>query len=271
MDPLTSNPVNKQSNKKTDREIKVLRKKNPRRSFTSVADYGQEEEERKKADHKIHLSIQKAVFVSRRHHRLIEWILMNFDLGYMQGSPAKWVLPTGCKVKKWHLKPQTDRWTALAFCASLSLCLSFSSVGFFCFFEDRRHWGTSGTGVDCRLPSAADRLHTHTHTQAKTKIIIKTKVEKENKMKNPTRKLSQWGSRIEDLCLVRSRLEFSAGRGLFSDKKEQKYNTIFGDSHKTPKSGTPDPKRRSDDDDLVDAVCLNLPAIWDHEMFPKRC
>lgn len=56
-------------------------------------------------------------------------------------------------------------------------------------------------------------------------------------------------------------------------KKKQKNNTNFGDSTKPfsskPESGTPDPKRS--DDDLVDAVRLNLPAILDHEMFPKRC
>lgn len=45
MDPLTSNPVNKQSNKKTDREIKVLRKK---KTQDDLSHPSQEEEERKK-------------------------------------------------------------------------------------------------------------------------------------------------------------------------------------------------------------------------------
>lgn len=100
-------------------------------------------------------------------------------------------------------------------------------------------------------------------------------------MKNRTKSDQHTQAHIEDLCLVRSRFEFSAGRGLFGQnnhskdkkKKKQKNNTNFGDSTKPfsskPESGTPDPKRS--DDDLVDAVRLNLPAILDHEMFPKRC
>lgn len=149
----------------------------------------------------------------------------------MQGSPAKWVLPTGCKVKKWHLKPQTDRWTALAFCASLSLLLFCWLLLFF--------WGSPALGDlwNWSRLSAPKRRRSfaHTHTQVKTKIIIKTKVEKENKMKNPTRKLSQWGSRIEDLRLVRSRLEFSAGRGLFFGQKKTEIQYNFRRQPQNPK------------------------------------
>lgn len=107
------------------------------------------------------------------------------------------------------------------------LCFSLSlSLLLFCWFL-LFFWGSPALGDLwnwSRLSAPKRRrsfAHTHTHTQVKTKIIIKTKVEKENKMKNPTRKLSQWGSRIEDLCLVRSRLEFSAGRGLFFGQKKK--------------------------------------------------
>lgn len=93
MDALTSNPVNKQSNK-TDREIKdwteYAKKDLPHPSQTT---------EKRPQSRKTHLSIQKAVFVSRRDAAASHRMNLNeFRFGEY-ARIAKWVLPSGCKVK----------------------------------------------------------------------------------------------------------------------------------------------------------------------------
>lgn len=118
MDALTSNPVNKQSNK-TDREIK---------DWTEYAKktFHIRRRPRKKGRRAAkHIYRYKKLSSCRDATRrpLIEWILMNFDLGNMQGSPS------GCYLlavkSKMASKPQTDRWTALVFVLLLFLCCWF--------------------------------------------------------------------------------------------------------------------------------------------------
>lgn len=97
-------------------------------------------------------------------------------------------------------------------------------------------------------------------------------------MKNPTQKVINTRKHTARICVwLGPGLSLVRGAACFGQNNhcKKKNNTNFGDSHKTVfeqpnKSGTPDPKRRSDDV-LVDAACLNLPAILDHETFAKRC
>lgn len=93
MDALTSNPVNKQRNE-TDREIKdcteYAKKDLPHPSQTT---------EKRPQSRKTHLSIQKATFVSRRDAAASHRMNLNeFRFGEY-ARIAKWVLPSGCKVK----------------------------------------------------------------------------------------------------------------------------------------------------------------------------
>lgn len=110
-----SNPVNKQSNK-TDSEIKVsteYEKKNDLPHPSQTTD--------KNGPQNTFIDTKSCLRVAAASHRMN---LNEFRFGEY-ARIAKWVLPTGCKVKKWHLNPRQIGGQRSF------LCFSFS-VGFFC-------------------------------------------------------------------------------------------------------------------------------------------
>lgn len=143
-----SNPVNKQSNK-TDREIKDWTEYAKKRPSTSVADYGKKAAEPQNT----FIDTKSCLRVATRRDAAASHRMNLNEFRFVEYARiAKWVLPSGCKVKKWHLNPRQIGGQRSFLCFSCSLLVSF--VDSFSFLEG------PGTGVDCRLPSAvADRSH----------------------------------------------------------------------------------------------------------------